>query len=53
MQVKHFEDLEIWKEARCLIKEIYLLTSGSKFSKDFSLPSQNPKRCGIRHVEHC
>jgi len=40
MHVKHFEDLEIWKEARCLTKEIYLLTSGPKFSKDFSLRGQ-------------
>jgi four helix bundle protein len=40
MHVKHFEDLEIWKEARCLTKEIYRLTSGPKFSKDFSLRGQ-------------
>jgi four helix bundle protein len=40
MHVKHFEDLEIWKEARCLTKEIYRLTSGPKFSKDFTLRSQ-------------
>ena len=40
MHVKHFEDLEIWKEARCLTKEIYRLTSGPKFSKDFGLRDQ-------------
>ena len=40
MHVKHFEDLEIWKEARYLTKEIYRLTSGPKFSKDFSLRGQ-------------
>jgi four helix bundle protein len=40
MHVKHFEDLEIWKEARCLTKEIYRLTSGPKFSKDFGLRGQ-------------
>jgi hypothetical protein len=40
MHVKHFEDLEIWKEARCLTKEIYRLTLGPKFSKDFSLRGQ-------------
>lgn len=40
MHVKHFEDLEIWKEARRLTKEIYRLTSGPKFSKDFSLRGQ-------------
>ena len=40
MHVEHFEDLEIWKESRCLTKEIYRLTSGPKFSKDFSLRGQ-------------
>ena len=40
MHVEHFEDLEIWKEARRLTKEIYHLTSGLKFSKDFSLRGQ-------------
>ena len=40
MHVKHFEDLEIWKEARCLTKEMYRLTLGPKFSKDFSLRGQ-------------
>ena|SRR5262245_35991214 len=40
MHVKHFEDLEIWKEGRCLTKEIYRLTLGTKFSKDFSLRGQ-------------
>ena len=40
MLVKCFEDLEIWKEARRLTKEIYRLTSGPKFSKDFSLRGQ-------------
>ena len=40
MHVKNFEDLEIWKEARRLTKEIYRLTSGQKFSKDFSLRGQ-------------
>jgi four helix bundle protein len=40
MHVEHFEDLEIWKEARRLTKDIYLLTSGPKFSKDFSLRGQ-------------
>ena len=40
MHVKHFEDLAIWKESRCLTKDIYRLTSGAKFSKDFSLRGQ-------------
>ena len=40
MHIKYFEDLEIWKEARRLTKEIYRVTSGPKFSKDFSLRDQ-------------
>lgn len=40
MTVTHFEDLQIWKDARFLAKEIYSLTSGTKFSKDFNLRGQ-------------
>jgi four helix bundle protein len=40
MQVKNFEDFEIWKEARALTREIYQLTRDSKFSKDFVLRDQ-------------
>lgn len=40
MHVKHFEDLEIWKEAHRLAKEIYRLTSAPKFSKEFNLRGQ-------------
>jgi hypothetical protein len=34
MQVKNFEDLEIWKDARVLTRGIYQLTRDSRFSKD-------------------
>ena len=40
MQVKNFEDLEIWKDARTLARKIYQLTKDSKFSKDFVLRDQ-------------
>jgi hypothetical protein len=40
MLARCFEDLEIWKEARLLTKEIYRLTSEPKFSKDFNLRGQ-------------
>jgi four helix bundle protein len=40
MQVKNFEALEIWKEARRLTQEIYRLTRDSQFSKDFVLRDQ-------------
>lgn len=40
MQVKNFEDLEIWKDARLLTRGIYQLTRDPKFSKDFALRDQ-------------
>ena len=40
MQVKNFEDLEIWKDARALTNGIYQLTRDSRFSKDFALRDQ-------------
>ena len=40
MQIKSFEDFEIWKEARHLTREIYTLSRASKFSKDFGLRDQ-------------
>jgi four helix bundle protein len=40
MQVKNFEDLEIWKDARALTRGIYQLTKDSRFSKDFGLRDQ-------------
>jgi len=43
MSVENFEDLQIWKEARRLTKEIYRLTSEPKFSKDFGLRTQIQK----------
>lgn len=40
MQIKTFEDLEVWKEARSLTREIYGLSKAPKFSKDFGLRNQ-------------
>jgi four helix bundle protein len=40
MQVKNFEDLEIWKDARALTRAIYQLTRDPKFSKNFGLRDQ-------------
>jgi four helix bundle protein len=38
--IKNFEDLEIWKCARVLTKEIYRLTADQKFSRDFKFRDQ-------------
>jgi four helix bundle protein len=40
MQIKNFEDLEIWQAARDLTKEIYTITKFAQFSKDFGLRNQ-------------
>src|SRR5262245_35369408 len=40
MTIKYFEDLEVWKEARRLTREIYRLTQVGKFSRDFALREQ-------------
>ena len=38
--IRKFEDMEIWVDARVLVKEVYALTHHSLFSKDFSLKDQ-------------
>ncbi|MFQ6084424.1 MAG: four helix bundle protein [Candidatus Aminicenantia bacterium] len=40
MTVRYFEDLEIWKLARKLTKEIYTVTRREPFSKDYGLVDQ-------------
>ncbi|MCK4392504.1 four helix bundle protein [Candidatus Bipolaricaulota bacterium] len=40
VQIKRFEDIEAWKKARVLVKEIYQTTGKGKFAKDFSLKDQ-------------
>lgn len=40
MTVNSFEELQIWKDARSLVKEVYILTSGVRFSKDYNLRGQ-------------
>jgi four helix bundle protein len=40
MQIKNFEDLEIWQTARRLAQEIYICSRSPKFSKDFALRDQ-------------
>ena len=40
MTVKRFEDLDIWKEARDLSKQIFEITSVSPFENDFRFRDQ-------------
>lgn len=40
-KISRFEDIEAWKKARELVKEIYQLTEGNiKFKNDFALKDQ-------------
>ena len=38
--IKHFEDLEIWKDAVCIGVEIYKITEAGRLQKDFSSKDQ-------------
>jgi len=46
MQVKSFEDLQVWQEVRVFVNSIYELTGHEKFKKDYSLSQRdgNAKR---------
>ena len=39
-KIKKFEDIESWKRARKLTKDIYTVTAQEKFSRDFGLKDQ-------------
>ena len=40
MLVTRFEDLDVWKGARLLVKEIYQFTFDKSFNQDFALRDQ-------------
>jgi len=40
MKIERFEELDSWKVARELTKQIYVITKKEKFSKDFGLRDQ-------------
>ena len=39
-KIKKFEDIESWKRARKLTKDVYTVTSQDRFSRDFGLRDQ-------------
>lgn len=43
---RYFEELEVWKEARRLVNEIYRITRNGQFSKDYCLVDQI-RRAGV------
>lgn len=40
MEIKSFEDLEAWQQARKLVNAIYQITSNDKLARDFGLCGQ-------------
>ena len=42
-KIERFEDIQVWKKARELCKEIYCITKNHGFSRDFSLRDQMRK----------
>ena len=40
MQVKSFEDLQVWQDARIFVSSIYELTLHENFKKDYGLKDQ-------------
>lgn len=39
-KVERFEDLNCWKEARALVKEVYIISEEGKLATDFDTKSQ-------------
>lgn len=40
MKFNRFEEIEVWKLSRILVKDIYLITRLEEFSKDYSFKDQ-------------
>ena len=44
--IRRFEDLEAWKKARELAKEVWKLSNQGSFAKDYKLKDQINSACG-------
>lgn len=44
--IQTFEDLQVWQKSRCLCKEIYSLTLGGDFARDYALKDQINRSSG-------
>jgi 3-oxoacyl-[acyl-carrier protein] reductase len=40
MVINRFEDMQVWKQARNLVRAVYEISNGNRFSKDFGLRNQ-------------
>ncbi len=48
--MRNFKELEVWKEGRVLVKDVYLLTKSLPEEEKFGLTSQI-KRCVIQSLQ--
>ena len=46
MSLQRFEDIRAWQEARELVREVYAMTDGPGFSRDFGLKDQIRRASG-------
>ena len=46
MKFNRFEEIDVWKLSRILVKEIYEVTGGKAFSRDYNLIDQI-RRCAV------
>lgn len=46
MKFNRFEEIEVWKSSRSLVKDIYEITNNKFFSRDFGLRDQI-RRCAV------
>ena len=51
-KVKKFEEIQSWKKARSLTKEIYRATLTGSFARDFWTQRSNATRIGLNPFQH-
>jgi 23S rRNA-intervening sequence protein len=47
--IRSFEELEVWKKARMISREIFKVTMTESFFKDFALKDQINRASGINN----
>jgi hypothetical protein len=52
-KIKKFEDIESWKSARKLTKQIYQITSAGEFMRDFGLKRPDTSCVSINSLKYC
>ncbi len=50
--VERFEDFAAWQKARMLTSNIYKVTAGGGFARDFGLRRSDTKGVCVHHVQY-